>query len=150
MLKLPAMISRRQSSEVSRSCAPHRAWVRKHHCSVPECLALPIECAHVRRGTDGGMSLKSSDRWTISLCAMHHREQHSLGEHSFEIKYSLDLMEIAEEFARRSPHRMKLRVANMAEDLGERLRGDARKLEKGADPSVDLRFPTKPATPEPE
>ena len=88
-----------------RSCPTHRAWVRKHHCSVPGCLVLPIECAHVRRGTDGGTSLKPSDRWSISLCADHHREQHGLGEATFEQKYGLDLVELAKALAERSPSR---------------------------------------------
>lgn len=91
-----------------RSCPAHRAWVRKHHCSVPACLELPIESAHIRRGTDGGTGLKPSDRWVVSLCAMHHLEQHALGEQRFETKYGLDLIGTAEEFARRSPHRSKL------------------------------------------
>ena len=72
-------------------------------------MALPIECAHVRLGTDGGTSLKPSDRWTISLCADHHREQHSLGEATFEKKYGVDLVELAEAFAERSPLRIRLR-----------------------------------------
>lgn len=92
----------------ARSCAAHRAWVRKHQCSVPSCLALPIECAHVRSGTDGGTGLKPSDRWAISLCANHHREQHWLGEPRFEAKYSLDLNALATEFFSRSPQRDKL------------------------------------------
>lgn len=91
-----------------RSCPAHRAWVRKHHCSVPGCLKLPIECAHVRRGTDGGTGLKPSDRWVISLCSKHHVEQHRLGEQTFEKKYELDLVDLAETFARRSPQRSKL------------------------------------------
>jgi hypothetical protein len=69
---------------------------------------LPIECAHVRRGTDGGVALKPSDRWVISLCVKHHMEQHRLGEQTFETKYGLDLVELAQTFASRSPQRTKL------------------------------------------
>ena len=57
-----------------RECPQHRAWVRRHRCSVPNCDLLPIECAHVRTGTDVGQGLKPSDRWTISLCRQHHAE----------------------------------------------------------------------------
>lgn len=88
-----------------RSYPAHRAWVRRHHCSVPGCEKLPIECAHVRRGTDGGKGLKPSDRWTLSLCRTHHAEQHSIGEASFERRYKINLLELASEFAARSPHR---------------------------------------------
>ena len=62
----------------------------------------------VRIGTDGGIALKPSDRWIISLCAGHHREQHQLGERRFQTTYRLDLIELAKEFARKSPHFAKL------------------------------------------
>ena len=103
-LRLPSRLSRQKIGRQPRSCPAHRAWVRKHHCSVPGCLGAPIECAHVRTGTDGGAGLKPSDRWCISLCARHHAEQHRIGERRFEQKHALCLVELAELFARRSPH----------------------------------------------
>jgi len=102
----PKIVVKRAS--LARSCPAHRAWVRKHHCSVPGCRALPIECAHVRQGTKGGMGLKPSDRWVISLCSSHHREQHNLGEQAFEKKYGLDLVTLACAFAIRSPRKQQL------------------------------------------
>jgi hypothetical protein len=54
------------------------------------------------------MGMKPSDRWVVSLCEHHHREQHRLGERAFEEKHSLDLRELAVEFARRSPFRSRL------------------------------------------
>jgi hypothetical protein len=107
-LRLPDRVRREKRSDPSRSCPAHRAWVRRHHCSVPGCKRLPIECAHVRSGTDGGTALKPSDRWCISLCAYHHAEQHRLGERRFAIKYDLDLAQLAATFARRSPCRPRL------------------------------------------
>ena len=103
-VRLPRRIERPRRTEVSRRCPAHRAWVRRHRCSVAGCESLPIECAHVRAGTDGGMSLKPSDRWTLSLCREHHAEQHRIGEGAFEERYGLDLVSLAQEFARRSPH----------------------------------------------
>ena len=38
----------------------HRALVRTRECSVPGCRQGPVETAHVRLGTDGGMGLKPS------------------------------------------------------------------------------------------
>jgi hypothetical protein len=64
----------------------------------------------VRVGTDGGVGLKPSDRWTISLCQTHHREQHELGEAMFAGKYELDLILLAKEFARRSPYADRLEI----------------------------------------
>jgi hypothetical protein len=52
--------------------------------------------------------MKPSDRWVISLCQSHHREQHEIGERAFEEKHSLSLKALAEEFARQSPFRSKL------------------------------------------
>ena len=114
MARLPQRLRRERSpSQVPRECAAHRAWVSRHHCSVPGCMQLPIECAHVHTDTDGGMGLKLSDRWTISLCRKHHMEQHRINECRFERQYGIDMRQIAQEFARRSPHSAKLRSSTI-------------------------------------
>jgi len=105
---LPSYVPRPPKQHSRRSCPGHRAWVRKHYCSVPGCKRMPVECAHVRVGADGGVGLKPSDCWAISLCEHHHREQHSIGERAFEQRHDIDLSEIAREFARRSPYARKL------------------------------------------
>lgn len=108
MLSLPQR--RRHNSQragSTRSFPGHRAWVRGHGCSVRGCESDSIECAHVRGGTDGAAGLKPSDFWTVSLCTEHHAEQHRLGERSFARRYGLDLLVLAREFARRSPHRWR-------------------------------------------
>ena len=111
-LVLPRLKSRPTRERANRSCPGHRAWVRRHDCSVRGCRRGPIECAHVRSGTDGGAGLKPSDKWTISLCEYHHREQHRLGEPAFEKRYELHLLGLAMEFARKSPFRAKLGTTN--------------------------------------
>lgn len=85
----------------------HRDWVRGHRCSVDNCAGMPIEVAHVNRASNGGMARKASDAFTVSLCRDHHSESHR-GERTFERKYGLDMMELAEMFYRASPHRKKL------------------------------------------
>lgn len=107
-LLLPQRIDRNRKEFDTRICPAHRAWVRRHHCCVPGCRQLPIECAHVRKGTDGGIGLKPSDKWVISLCASHHAEQHRIGEARFEARYGVALRELALAFASRSPHRDRL------------------------------------------
>lgn len=107
-LRLPKRVEQRRSIRPPRDCPAHRAWVRRHHCCVPGCERMPIECAHVRHGTDGGTGLKPSDRWVISLCRHHHAEQHRLGERQFERKYGIELAQMAAVFARNSPHRVRL------------------------------------------
>lgn len=86
----------------------HLQWVRGHDCSVAnsECSGK-IEAAHVRRGTDGGMSKKPSDCYALSLCKHHHEQQHRLGEKSFEALHGIDMLEVANLFWRQSPHRYK-------------------------------------------
>ena len=85
----------------------HRDWVRGHFCSVPGCQLMPIEVAHVSRAFSGGMGEKSSDAMTVSLCRDHHAESHR-GEKTFNAKHGIDLMQLAKEFYRNSPHRQKL------------------------------------------
>ena len=121
-VQLPPQIVRERRLASSRSCPAHRAWVRRHRCSVPGCFAGPIECAHVRSGTDGGCALKPSDRWAISLCRTHHAEQHFIGEAAFEIRYNLDLVALAEVFTARSPHRRALLNEGHDDKLGQRAR----------------------------
>ena len=108
---LPERITKPRRAKEGRSCPSHRAWVRRHRCSVPGCEQGPIECAHVRSRTDGGMALKPSDRWAISLCCSHHAEQHRIGESAFAAAHGLDLHALAESFARLSPHFRALRGA---------------------------------------
>lgn len=103
-LRFPSRLPSERRKPSSLNSAAHRAWVRRHRCSVRDCQQFPIECAHIRCGTDGGMGLKPSDRWCISLCHDHHMELHEIGEPAFELRNDLDLRELAREFARRSPH----------------------------------------------
>jgi hypothetical protein len=107
-MRLPNRVLKERKLAPERECPGHRAWVRRHHCCVRGCLNIPIECAHVRTGTDGGVGLKPSDRWTVSLCSAHHTEQHRLGKRRFERQYDLDLRALAITFALRSPHRGRI------------------------------------------
>ena len=116
-MALPPRIKRNSGkADEGRRSPAHRAWVRGHQCSVPGCKGMPIECAHVRDGTDGGMGFKPSDRWTISLCKAHHFEQHQISEAVFEQKYGIDMKALAAEFFRNSKHRHKLTAGSMEVD----------------------------------
>lgn len=101
----PARIDRKSHRQDANKRSPaHRAFVRSHACSACGSL-VAIECAHVRDGTGGGMSMKPSDRWCISLCKACHTEQHALGEKSFEKRHGIDMAALAIEFVKRSPKR---------------------------------------------
>jgi hypothetical protein len=81
----------------------HRRWVKSHGCCVPGCEATSVEFAHLRSCANAGMSQKPHDLFGVSLCRMHHDEQHRLGIDAFDRKYGIDLWALAAEFARRTP-----------------------------------------------
>lgn len=99
--------SKSDKAEKQRRSPAHRAWVRGHACAVCGTFTA-IECAHVRTGTDGGVGVKPSDAWTISLCRDHHAEQHQIGERAFEQRHGINMKALAAEFAAKSPHKAKL------------------------------------------
>jgi len=83
----------------------HRNHVRGHACVVCDAEA-PIEVAHVRLGTDGGMSKKPSDYYTVSLCKDCHARQHTEGERTFW--RGKNVGDIIEAFIRTSPVRAEI------------------------------------------
>lgn len=105
-MTLPARIQKPRREQRIR-CPAHLSWVRGHRCCVPGCQDMPIEAAHVRTNTNGGVGLKPDDTWAISLCAGHHQEQHRIGEPAFEAKHRINMKALALEFAAKSPHRKK-------------------------------------------
>lgn len=95
-------------------CPGHLQFVRGHQCSVegrnePECGGS-IQAAHVRTGTDGGISVKPSDCWAIPLCGIHHARQHQMGEASFEKHFAIDMKRIAAALWAKSPAGIKYRL----------------------------------------
>lgn len=70
----------------------HLAFIRSLPCVV--CFRTRgIEAAHVGRR---GMAQKCSDRETIPLCSIHHKEQHRIGLRQFQRSYDLDIETIVE------------------------------------------------------
>ena len=110
-MTLPARHKIEYTREKRWRCPAHLAWVRKFKCCVPGCDGMPIEAAHVRSGTGGGVGMKPGDDWVISLCQKHHQDQHAFGEYEFEIYHRIDMKALAQEFFAKSPHRMKKRRA---------------------------------------
>ena len=96
---------RRTAREINEA---HKQWVRGFECLVhnSDCNGR-IEFAHVRKGTDGGMSKKPSDRYGNPLCQHHHTIQHAIGEPEFERSFKLNLLQSANRFWSQSPHRDK-------------------------------------------
>lgn len=86
----------------------HRNHVRGHACVMCDAEA-PIEVAHIRLGTDGGMGKKPSDFWTVPLCGGPegcHARQHREGERTFW--GNRDPRAICEALIRTSPVRREI------------------------------------------
>ena len=91
----------------------HCNFVRSHACCA--CGSdSGIEVAHVRIGSGAGMGQKPDDWNTISLCRDCHARQHQIGEPSFELVTSINMMDLAEEFAKASPKAMEIRAEKAA------------------------------------
>jgi hypothetical protein len=81
----------------------HRRWVKAHGCCVPDCRDASVDFAHLRSAANAGKDQKPHDIFGVSLCRVHHDEQHRTGADAFSKKYKIDLWALAAEFARRSP-----------------------------------------------
>jgi putative HNHc nuclease len=103
----------------------HRRWVRAHGCCVPDCPAIRVEFAHLRNAANCAMARKPHDAFGVSLCRIHHEEQHRVGMISFSRKYQIDLWALAAEYAQRSPDqamRASLRLIEPGRDRDTRSR----------------------------
>jgi hypothetical protein len=73
----------------------HLAMVRKLPCCVcgPSRYnsVMPIVAHHLLRTGEHGMGRKSSDRWALSLCDIHHKELHANGdEEAYLMSHGID------------------------------------------------------------
>jgi hypothetical protein len=59
----------------------HRRFIAGLNCCV--CGRSDVQCAHIRKGTNGGMGLKPTDNYTVPLCCGCHAEQGHFGERIF-------------------------------------------------------------------
>lgn len=98
-------------------CPSHLKWVRGHVCAsgTPNCEGR-IEAAHVRIGTNGGMSFKPGDNYAVPLCSFHHRCQHAQGEKTFWGQQHVDPIKLADELWTKSPHGIKWRREHDSND----------------------------------
>lgn len=86
--------------------ASYLKHIRGFRCTIAdkhECEGR-IEAAHVRNGTDGGLSVKPSDFFTVPLCCGAHREQHQVGEQTFWTRYGIDPLKVADRLWKASKH----------------------------------------------
>lgn len=95
-------------------CRPHLQWVRGFDCAVmhkdPYGCDGRIRAHHVRAGAGAGMGEKPGDDRAVPLCDGHHNMGKGAvhnGARSFERKFDIDLVRLAEQLWRDSPHRRK-------------------------------------------
>src|SRR5207253_5081669 len=92
--RIPRMVARSKPKPEFRRRAQHLAFVRQLSC-VACGKAAPSEAAHVRLGTDAGMGIKPSDRYSVSLCTSCHELQHRFGELRFWSVLRIDPLNVA-------------------------------------------------------
>ena len=120
-MRLPQKLTRPRmgvKAPIQKIWPRHRRWVRAHGCCVPGCRALSVDFAHLRSAANAGTRQTPHDIFGISLCRIHHDEQHRIGADAFGDKYGIDLWAVAAEFARRSPDwemRASLKLVHAAE-----------------------------------
>ena len=88
------MVARSKPKPEFRRHGQHLAFVKLLSC-VACGKAAPSEAAHVRLGTDGGVGIKPSDRYSVSLCTSCHELQHRFGELRFWSVLRIDPLNVA-------------------------------------------------------
>lgn len=77
----------------------HLAMIRQMPCT--HCLKIPAcEAHHLKCTGERGMSIKSTDRWTVPLCRIHHDEVENVGakrEIAWFQDIGLDPLELAQD-----------------------------------------------------
>ena len=92
--RIPRMVARSKPKPEFRRHGQHLAFVKLLSC-VACGKAAPSEAAHVRLGTDGGVGIKPSDRYSVSLCTSCHELQHRFGELRFWSVLRIDPLNVA-------------------------------------------------------
>jgi len=91
--RIPRTIAYRKTKPNFRRQGQHLAFIRQLPC-VACGKAAPSEPAHVRTGTDGGVGIKPSDRYAVSLCTACHAKQHRVGELTFWSALRFDPLDV--------------------------------------------------------
>jgi len=65
---------------------PYKAWIR----TLPSLVSGLSPCEACHTGTDGGASMKASDKTCVPLTWFEHREYHDHGKRTFERKYKVN------------------------------------------------------------
>lgn len=114
----PRKKKRERKSPNDRVFPTHRAFVRRHNCTIPLCNNRDIEFAHLRTAANAGMGLKPHDSFGVPLCGHHHRLAHRIGHDGMARENGIDLdylFKTAAYLASRTPDR---RMKEAMKDAG--------------------------------
>jgi len=93
--RIPRAVVAAKRKPNPKRATQHLAFVRE----IGICLACgargPVEAAHVRRGTDGGIGVKPSDKYSVPLDSSCHMTQHRVGEVTFWGNLGIDPLNIS-------------------------------------------------------
>ena len=99
--RIPRSLPQHERKPTERLRPKHLAWLRSLGvciCCGRNFLAGGIAAMHVRCGTDGGTSLKPSDRFALPGCNECHARQHQVGELAFWSALGIDPLDYAARF----------------------------------------------------
>jgi hypothetical protein len=93
--RIPRSVIKAKTRPNPRRAAVHLAFIR----DIGICIACGAEgrcqAMHVRNGSDGGMGLKPSDKFTTPGCPSCHARQHKVGELTFWGELGIDPFDAA-------------------------------------------------------
>lgn len=93
--RIPRTVAKGKPKPNLRRAAQHLTFVR----SLGICLACgergTVDAMHVRKGTDGGMGVKPSDRYAVPGDHACHMEQHRVGEVTFWGRVGIDPLNVS-------------------------------------------------------
>ena len=98
-LKKPKHANSKWSDDREGMSDDHLVMIRQLPCC--HCLRTPAgEAHHLKEGTkERGMSVRSTDRWSVPLCRLHHDEIERVGtrnETAWFLKIGIDPIELAQ------------------------------------------------------
>lgn len=99
-------------------CQSHLKYVRGFMCAIEGrdghvCVGK-IEAHHMREGANGGIGMKPDDSTCVPLCSEGHRLFHTVGVDTFQARFKCDLVKLAADMWRSSPHRRKYELEHSA------------------------------------
>jgi hypothetical protein len=92
--RIPRTVAHGKPKPDPRRRMQHLTFVRQLSPASPA-VRQPPEAGHVRSGSDAGVEMKPSDRYSVYLCIDCHELQHQFGELTFWSVLHIDPLNVA-------------------------------------------------------